>query len=41
MFKENKKHGHGILYLVNGDKYEGGFKNDKRHGKGKITFLEG
>jgi len=33
-WKDNKKHGYGILIYDNRDKYEGNWKNDNRHGKG-------
>ena len=27
--------------MKNGDKYEGGWLNDKRHGQGKYTWADG
>ena len=38
-FKDGKFNGSGIWYNKS-KKYEGQFLNDKRHGKGKITFLK-
>jgi len=35
-----KKDGYGKLIYKSGNLYEGEFKNDKRHGKGKITYTE-
>jgi len=29
------------LYLMNGEKYFGEFRNDKIHGKGTFTFIDG
>ena len=37
-FKNDNKHGKGILTYSNGDKYEGMFVNGKREGKGTYTF---
>jgi hypothetical protein len=31
-------HGHGTYYYADGDKYEGEWKEDKRHGKGVVTY---
>ena len=36
-----KKHGFGLEYLPNGDKFIGKFLNDKADGKGKIEFKNG
>ena len=31
-------HGTGTYYYANGDKYEGEWKDDKRHGKGTVMY---
>jgi hypothetical protein len=36
-----KKEGKGILYLADGNKYEGCFKDDKMHGRGRLINIEG
>lgn len=36
-FKMDRKHGHGILYFCNGDKWAGEFKDDVPHGFGTYT----
>jgi len=33
--------GHGLLVLANGDKYEGMFDNDKKHGHGRFQWGDG
>jgi hypothetical protein len=33
--------GKGIYYHVNGDRYEGDYKNDKKQGKGIFYFMNG
>ena len=39
---DNKmKQDHGIFYYENGDVYEGMWKDDKRHGRGRFFTLEG
>lgn len=40
-FERDRKNGHGILYLVNGDKFEGTFMNDYLHGEGKYKRADG
>ena len=35
-FKEGKMHGEGIMYLTNGEKFEGNFFNGMIHGRGKF-----
>ena len=35
------KSGHGILKRTNGNVYDGEFKDDRRHGKGKLTWAAG
>ena len=37
-FKHDAKDGVGTLYLVNGDRFEGTFRDDMVHGKGKYTI---
>ena len=34
----NQRHGHGIMKYTNGREYIGEWQNDKREGKGKLTF---
>jgi hypothetical protein len=34
----NKKHGFGVYYYFDGDKYEGNFLDDKMHGKGIFYY---
>jgi hypothetical protein len=36
-----KKEGKGILYLSDGSKYEGCFKDDEMHGRGRLVNIEG
>ena len=31
-------HGKGTYFYSNGDKYEGEWREDKRHGKGMVTY---
>eukprot|EP01015_Nassula_variabilis_P029316 TRINITY_DN6275_c0_g1_i3.p1 TRINITY_DN6275_c0_g1~~TRINITY_DN6275_c0_g1_i3.p1 ORF type:complete len:329 (+),score=47.84 TRINITY_DN6275_c0_g1_i3:66-1052(+) len=40
-FVEDNKDGSGTLYLVNGEKFIGGFKDDMIHGKGVFQRLDG
>ena len=35
MFKDGKKHGSGTIFLKNGAKFKGEFKNGLKHGKGE------
>ena len=35
---ENVCQGHGVFIWKSGAKYEGMWKADKKHGKGKMTF---
>ena len=37
-FLNNKKEGEGVAIYSNGEKYEGGFKEDMKHGKGKYYY---
>ena len=37
-FKHDAKDGVGTLYLVNGDRFDGTFRDDMVHGKGKYTI---
>ena len=39
--ENGKKSGYGILVQKNGDIYEGGFKEDQKHGKGRLTYTDG
>lgn len=36
-----KGHGQGSLVYINGDKYEGEWKDDNMHGNGKFTYVFG
>ncbi|XP_026191034.1 radial spoke head 1 homolog [Cyclospora cayetanensis] len=38
---EGRREGYGTYAFPNGDKYEGLYKNGKRHGKGRLTFSDG
>lgn len=38
---EDAKEGYGVLLYVNGERYEGYWKNDKAHGKGTLTYAQG
>ena len=40
-WKDDKRHGQGILNLANGDKYVGEFKKRKANGQGTFTFVNG
>eukprot|EP00930_Biecheleria_cincta_P024529 TRINITY_DN17548_c0_g2_i1.p1 TRINITY_DN17548_c0_g2~~TRINITY_DN17548_c0_g2_i1.p1 ORF type:complete len:848 (+),score=197.24 TRINITY_DN17548_c0_g2_i1:270-2546(+) len=40
-YKENKKHGAGVLYWPDGRKFDGQYVNNQRHGKGIITEADG
>ena len=40
-FRNDKFHGHGILYDTHGNKYEGTFKDNLREGYGKFTWQSG
>lgn len=31
--------GHGVYTCADGDRYEGGWANDKRHGQGVMVYL--
>ena len=33
--------GYGVLMYVNGERYEGQWKDDKAHGKGTLTYMHG
>ena len=37
----DKKRSIGIQILENGDSYEGEFKNERKHGKGILTSING
>lgn len=37
----SRKHGFGVLYLTNGEKYTGSFKENYVHGYGAFTKLDG
>ncbi len=39
--KTNFKDGVGIMFWPDGTKYEGQFRNDKQHGKGRKIFSNG
>ncbi len=39
--EKGKRHGIGCLKYVNGDVYEGEFKNDLRHGRGLHKYHTG
>ncbi|XP_058963268.1 radial spoke head 1 homolog [Pocillopora verrucosa] len=38
--EKDERHGFGRALLPNGDEYEGDYKNGKRNGNGKYTFLK-
>ena len=38
--EKDERHGFGRALLPNGDEYEGDYKNGKRNGSGKYTFLK-
>ena len=40
-FKNGMKHGKGIIYYYNGDKFEGEFRDGKKNGKGAFTYSSG
>jgi hypothetical protein len=40
MWSSNLKEGPGVLTLASGDTYEGQFKQDKKHGRGKFCWGE-
>ena len=35
-----RRNGKGIYTYVNGDKYEGDFKDNKKHGIGKLVYKD-
>ena len=37
-FVDGKFEGEGILHYGNGDVYKGGFKENKKHGKGELLL---
>ena len=37
----NKRNGKGIMYYIDGSKYEGEWKDDKKNGKGILTNING
>ena len=41
VFDNKMKNGSGIYTFSDGTLYEGGFKDDKRHGMGKLSFTNG
>ena len=41
LFKEDMKTGKGILYLSNGERYEGEFESDSVHGEGIFMNRKG
>ena len=34
-------HGEGMFTWPNGNKYDGGYKNDQRHGQGSFLWADG
>ena len=40
-YEYDQKHGRGTYLWVNGDKYDGEWKNDNRHGRGTYTRANG
>lgn len=40
-FCENKRHGHGVFYYVNGDIFSGNWENNLKHGFGTYRFADG
>lgn len=38
---DGKKHGKGIYYFSNGEKYDGNWKDDRRNGKGIYDWIDG
>jgi hypothetical protein len=41
LFFHKQRFGKGILISADGSKYDGQFKNDKKHGKGVLTDFTG
>ena len=39
-WKQGKKHGFGVYYYCNGDRYEGAWKKGSRHGMGSYYYAE-
>ena len=40
-FLNDQRSGHGLLILVNGDRYDGEFRDDKKNGPGVYTWPDG
>ncbi|MFM7857890.1 MAG: hypothetical protein ACKO96_39705 [Flammeovirgaceae bacterium] len=41
MWKDNARHGYGVFYLANGEKYEGEWKDSKKNGFGTFYYANG
>lgn len=39
-FKDGKRFGPGVIYMSNGEKFEGNFINDLAEGRGKYSTLD-
>ena len=41
MFKDNEREGYGELKWTHGDRYEGMWKEGKKHGEGEYNYQNG
>ena len=39
--EDDERHGYGIYYFEDGNRYEGEWQNGNRHGRGKMIFKSG
>ena len=40
-WKDGLRHGNGVYYCTNGEKYDGEWQNGRKHGKGVIRWSNG